>query len=375
LDDQLARTKDGDIKFLEPGEYTVSVKKDGYFSWSKRLTVKENQVTWASPVPNALHLFLKDQPTQDLHAGVDDFQFLGSRLAVAASGTLIIAPLDRPNEAETAALPKPVKRMIVSPNQETIILTGDAAAGSAPAVLAYSARTKQVSDISSLFSVQPDLQFSGNNTLFDLEAGRLYAVNPAARTKKQVLDGVKAYALMQNNLYFVRAAASGTVLFVSGEDGKNAQELSAGLPDFRAGSLFVNYEKQVFLLADQSLYKINAAAEKVADNVTDTYFDPNNSTFMFIHGGEVSNYNFASQRVDFVTRSSDAVKNPVLQQNMSFAFMAKGNNITGLELDLRDRQNEYAFYQGTNLQKFLLDSDAGHLYILDDGELKSVKIR
>lgn len=375
LDDQLARTKDGDIKFLEPGEYAVSIKKDGYFDWSKRLTVKENQVTWASPVPNTLHLFLKDQPATDLRGGVADFILTGDRLAAIASSTLIVTPISNPDQAQETALPKPVSSLIASPDQNTILLTGAADAKGTPAVLSYNARSRQLLDISALFAAAPDLKFSSDGTLFNLENGQLYAIDFSKPAKTPVMDGIRAYALMQSSIYFIKTSGGGNVLYVSGEDGKNVQELAAGLPNFQTGKIFVNYEKQIFVLADQSLYKINAVAEKIADNVTNEYFDPNYTAFMFVHGGEVSNYNFSAQRVDFVTRSGDTVKNPILQQNMSFAFMAKGNDVRGLELDLRDHQNEYNFYSGTDIQKFLLDPNAENIYILDSGELKSLRIR
>jgi len=49
--------------------------------------------------------------------------------------------------------------------------------------------------------------------------------------------------------------------------------------------------------------------------------------------------------------------------------------LEALELDLRDKQNEYNFYQAANGQKFALDAAARKLYILDGGKLLVQNIR
>src|SRR3990167_8788999 len=40
--------KAGSMRFVKPGDYTVTVSKDGYFTWQKRLVVKAGLVTWAA---------------------------------------------------------------------------------------------------------------------------------------------------------------------------------------------------------------------------------------------------------------------------------------------------------------------------------------
>src|SRR5688572_13864453 len=46
------------IRFVLPGEYTVTVSKDGYQSWTKRLTIKSQLVTWANDNRDFISLFL-----------------------------------------------------------------------------------------------------------------------------------------------------------------------------------------------------------------------------------------------------------------------------------------------------------------------------
>ncbi len=40
--------KAGSMRFVKPGDYTVTVSKDGYLTWQKRLVVKAGLVTWAA---------------------------------------------------------------------------------------------------------------------------------------------------------------------------------------------------------------------------------------------------------------------------------------------------------------------------------------
>jgi len=62
LDDKtMSDTTPSTLRFLLPKDYNVSVKKDGYQAWTKRITIKSEIVTWANLNRDFLALFL-EQP-------------------------------------------------------------------------------------------------------------------------------------------------------------------------------------------------------------------------------------------------------------------------------------------------------------------------
>ncbi len=53
----------------------------------------------------------------------------------------------------------------------------------------------------------------------------------------------------------------------------------------------------------------------------------------------------------------------------------ENQNIIALELDRSGQQNMFTLYSGTAIQKYEFDKTSKELLILDNGELKLLKIR
>lgn len=62
------------VRFLLPGDYVVRVEKDGYFSWTKRLSIKSQFVTWANLNLEFITLFLKKPIEQSNQVKLEDLK-------------------------------------------------------------------------------------------------------------------------------------------------------------------------------------------------------------------------------------------------------------------------------------------------------------
>ncbi len=362
----------GDIKFLEPGEYEISIKRDGYFEWSKRLQVKENQVTWANPVPNKIFLFRKDQQPQQLASNITDFSIIGSQVLAVTNGGLSLFSLNTPQASENYPLSEPVDTILAVQGDQAVV---GQSSSTNPALYYFNRSDRKTTDLSSLFSSKPTVKIASDGTLFALDQGSLYRLNPTARTKQLITTHCSAYALEGHNLYYTTDVDSKNTLYVAGLDGHNPQVLFENIPSFLSGDIFITSQKQAFLKADNKLYVIRLGLDLLSDNVDEVDFNQEAGTLLFHHGGEVSNYNFGQQNVDLVTRSDERLASPILDQPTSVAFVIKGNRAEGIELDPRDRQNEYVFYEGKNLTKISLYRQSTALLVLDGGTLQEIKIR
>jgi len=375
INGELELKKSGSVRFLPTKEYEVTVRKDGYFDWSKRLPVTEGQVTWASPEPNKLYLFLKDPRATDIASGVLDFYVGNDFLLYLSQGELVYAQTNDLSRSENFPLPRTAASITASPNGQLFALTS-AAEASSPTVMIFDRGAKTITDISNLFSSLPELKFSADNRLFALQDNILYHVDAKQQAKTAVKEGVAAFVLRENNLYFIGPERDGkNALFVSDLPENPAAKVLDGIPDFNKGQIFVNFERQVLLLLDGSLYKISSGLEKLASNITAQDFDYAESSLVFFHAGELEFYNPFFHNINFINRSGSPITDPSINLGFGNVFFIRDNRLETMELDSRDQQNNYVLYQGTDLQKFLLGPNLIRAYVLDDGKLKVLKIR
>lgn len=375
LNNRLKRRGAGDLKFILPGEYNITLTKPGYQTWSKRLSLQAGQVTWVSPTNAKIYLLVNAPKAQTLADKVVDFYSKDSLLVFLTSDQRLIASDGNPlKESHAHSLPKPADKILSGDGGKNFILTNTSQSIS-PTILIFNLETGNFADLTGLFPTLPKFQFSANGDLFALSGSTLYQINIGNKTKQPVLESVKTFYFQDNSLYFVSQKGSLLTLFVSQAPFNQPQLLLNNLPSFTEAALFVTFEKQIFFSADGSLYKTNSTMEKVADNISQLDFDSFNSSLAIFHSGEFDYLDPFGQNLNFVTRSGLELKNLVIKNNIGFAFYLNNTGLSAIELDRRDNQNQYQLYQGNNIQKFTMDSSGKNVLLLDNGELKSLIIR
>jgi PEGA domain len=376
LDGKLKRQNQGDVKFLVPGAYQVQIKKTGYSDWSKRLNVEAGQVTWASPAYSSVYLFLKNPPVQTLAPGVLDFYARGKNLFYLTAQSAIVTASDNFSSQQVYPLPKSVTKILAYDDSgKNFALAGASPSNSVQTLLIFSQDSGGFTDISSMFTDSPKIQFDQNGRLYALSNSIFYSVNLQNKTKTAVLSGIKSFYFQGTQLYYIQQTATSFSLFVSPAPFSQGQLLVAGLPDIDPGDLFVTFEKEIFLLADSKLYLASSGMRQISDNISGFYFNPNDSFLSIIHSGEFDYYDPLASNLNFVTRSSEPLTNPRVLTSVGNAFFLQGNRLLAIELDARDNQNQYQLYQGADIQKFFIDDAGKNVLLLDSGELKSLVIR
>lgn len=375
INGQLKRTGSGDIKFLLPGQYQVEIKKDGYQTWQKRLDIAAGKVTWASQGTNNLNLLFSEAEQKLLANQVLDFYSRGNELVYLTRDGLIVSSPQDLNNRKSYPLAKIFNNILAADQAGENFLLTNTATASPPTLLSVSLNKNTILDISGLFPSVSKMQFGDNGEIYALSGSNLYRIDPDSKNKTLLFSGVKAFYWQNGNLYLVEAKNQNYSLSVSPSPFTDSQTLLTGLPVFEQGELFVNFNKKIFLTADGSLYLLNSIAEPLADNITNLSSKQPDSPLTFVHAGELDYYNDLSNRLSFVTRSNQSLSNPIIRDDLGYAFFVKNNSFLAVELDTRDSQNQNTLYQGKNLQKFFLDSGGKTALLLDDGELKSLIIR
>ena len=370
LNNKLKRESSGDIKFILPGEYDVTVKKDGYFTWSKRLSVESGQVAWGSPAYNKIYLLLKNPLAQKLADNVIDAYGESDNLVYLSKSNLNIIPMANPTTAKTFPLPFELNKIVTADaDLNNIILSA-----SGTKLTLFNKPTEKFLDLSAMFENGAEFGFNGND-IYALSSGTLFSVDPNKKIKNQLFSDVKAFYFQDNLLYFVQNTSSQKpALYTSQAPFSSSQVLLNNLPDFSVGKLFITYEKQIFLLADKTLYLANSTMEKMVEDISFSNFQKTDSALALIHLGQADFFDPLAHNFNYVTRTTENLNSLIVRNSIGQAFYISSGKINSIELDTRDKQNQHLLYNGT-AEKFFVDRAAKNIILLDGGILKSMVIR
>ena len=378
LNNKLARKGSGDVKFLLPDEYQVAFKKTGYFDWNKRLEILPGQVTWANQFYNTIYLLENNQPAKTIANNVLNFYYQGNQIVYLTPSTTNVSSIKNLSQTQSFLLPKPVNNILTADyNNKNFVFVNSGASTTNPTILVFNSDSGVFRDISQLFNEIPKMQFSQNDQLYALDGLNLYLINPALGTKTLFLKNVRAFNFQGNDLYFIQKQSQGSSLFISQQPYTQEQIILNTLPAFTIADLKVTYQKQIFLLADHNLYLANASMELLADNVDLWDFESADSAVAVLHSSEFGYYDTSAfgGSLNLITRSDEPLSAISVKPEIGYAFFNRDNSVNAIELDTRNNQNQYTLYSGTNIQKFIVDDQARNIVLLDNGELKSLKIR
>ncbi len=376
LNGKLASKTSADIKFLPPKEYDITVNQPGYRPWEKRLRVTEGKVTWASPPSGYIYLFLASPASMTLASDAADFYASPeyNLIAILTKNSLVLTSAANPAQSQVYPLPAPAASLTASPDGRQFILNGSGTA--TPAILYFNIADKKFINLRPLFpTTTPSWLYDGNGKLYALSGKQLFAIDPAAGQKRLLQTELLAATFQDENLYGLQQQGTTTALSIWTNPAGAGQAIITGLPLFHSASLFVSFEKQIFLLADSALYKADLGLTPLADNISAWDFNQQESSLIFFHDGELDYFNPFDNTIDLITRRGGPITDPLLRLSLNNAFLNEGNRIKALELDTRDHQNEYDLYNGTDIIKFSLNDSGTELLVLDGSTLKLLTIR
>lgn len=372
INGKLAKTSEGNVKFLKPGGYYVALEKNGYQKWSKRLEIDSGQVTWANPENNKIFLFAELPENFKIDEGAKDFFSQNDKTYYLANNSLTIVTKNFFEKKETYDLPKPINLIKDFFAKDFLFLTQkEEQTGKLDGLILFDVKNKKFINFSDFIDPNTEIQVSPQNEIFFLKKDNLYKTD-YNKTKTDLVDSnIKEFLFEGNNFYYIKNNG----LFVSAGPNQEAIKIIDNLPEFNFAKIFVNFNKQVYLQLDDTLYKINSILEKLADNVININFNQIDSSMVIVSGSEILRTRQNKDKLEFITRSAETVKNPELADKIGYCLFIKNNKIIALELDARDKQNEFTLYQGKDVLKFEIDASGENITVLDGSELKNIKIR
>jgi hypothetical protein len=403
LNAKLADATPSTIRFLTPGDYNVLIKKEGYFDWSKRLTVNAQYVTFASSNTKSVTLFFSKPSAEKIKDGVVNF-FTGSkRILYLTADALYLGNISSPTETQQLKLPDafvaqsttqaaPAASAIqitASPDENYFLLSN------ANFAAVFDTARNTITDISAVVApgldAEKQIQFSPDNKLYYLSKGVLYQIDWQGGTKKIVLQNVLSFFATENIIYFISPSAISSAaapslsnpsetLFQAQIPTLDRSQLISGLPNWANSKIYLSAQNQIFIVADSSLYAVANNIARVADFVENIKIFSQLGLVMYSTNNEIGIYDYlngngANSRNQTVTRSSSEIKNPVAFPDLGWIFFENNGQLRNIEIDNRDHQNNYTFANLSANAKFFVDSGAENIFLLDNGNLSRLTIR
>ncbi|GAC1412259.1 MAG: hypothetical protein NVSMB66_0820 [Candidatus Doudnabacteria bacterium] len=389
LDGKKYGTTNTNIRFITPGDYNIEIKKDKYFTWSKRLNIREQFVTTANLNLTALTLFLSE-PNKILLAKDVTNLFAGDqRLIYLQNNKIITADISNPLKTYQIQLPDSTSNFeITASSDENYFLFQNP-----QYTELLDARANKLIDLTDLITKQAaytstsnfqasdtQLMFSDSDELFQLQSGSVYKIDLQNLTKKVIIDNVLAFYPTGQNIYYIAVdAPTGQPIHYTLNHAEAPQYqpsvLLSDLPPFHTAELYLSDRNQLFILGDGSIYSLDNGLHKLTDYVKSASIDNESKKLLYSTSNEINSYDLANGSVSLITRSSSEIKNPIAVFKLGWIFLQSNGQLSALELDNRDHQNNYSFARISDNAKFYVDKKAKNIYLLNNGELDQLVIR
>ncbi len=372
LNGEMAGRTPATLRFLKPGEYSIRIHSDGYFDWTKRLEIKPSIVTWANQNVEKI-LLIKQQPAS-LTMGVDvlDFALAGEQIIYLTAENLVVASSAAPGQSQNFLLPQTFTQLVEFENPGIYLLRNSKAS------LIFSLTDKKFTDASALLDPGSHVAMSPGGTLLSLEQGELFEID-FNRSRKTLLAGnISAFALLGGDLYYLKLEKKQNTLLVTplAELRRNpGTALLSGIPAAQTSDIIVTPHKEIALVLDDALYRVNSALEPIAANVVDYYFDAADDVLAITTPGELAYYSFADNATRLITRASANMTNARVHAAAGYAFFIMQNQLHALELDNRDGQNDYVIAGNLISPSFTINNSSDIIYLISNGILTAIKTR
>ncbi|HEX3095614.1 MAG TPA: PEGA domain-containing protein [Patescibacteria group bacterium] len=373
IDDKDHSSTPAIARFLTQGEYQVTIKKDGYYDWQKRLAIQAGQVTYAQEGVTEVQLIKKSEPKTLVASGVKSFALVKDVIWYATDHAIVHAPLSSPDQQTKIALPfTPTTVARLRSSNYLLVRNG-------------SSETVAVNtDDNSIFTVPfggvvPESSLMApDGTFFVLTGEILHAYNPQTKAEKIISSNVVAFTMTGSNAYF--ASRDGTISTAAwnGTEMTDSQNLISGANIVSGeNTLIITDRKELFLKDTKgALWRVNQSLEPVAPSVASVSLDPDTDELTFQTASELWFYNFITHKPQLLTRnSSSKINDLVIRSAIGYGFVGNQTGLEAIEIDNRDKSNRYVLILNKQVWQIALSTNQKTILALVDDSLVSLEIR
>lgn len=354
------------IRFLNPSDYFVEIKKEGYRNWSKRLTIQASKVTGINLGVEALYLFKNDESTSEIDTGVKNYFVKSGDILYVTDSQLIRAKSKDLANKTFLSLPKAEYQITHSSNSNYFIFS------SVTKKFLYSFGNNTLKDITSVVGLNSDVRALDNGNLAWINNNALF-IKRGENKPVQYSKNATALTSLSEGVYFSDTLNKNSQIWFldAGRENATPELILSTTTQFSKPELMVNPGKAVFVLDNENLYRVGVELKRVIGQVKTVNLDEVSGYLSIASAGELNYYNPEGEQLVLVSRSLASYSSPLVRPSIGYSFAITDNEVKAIELDGRDRPNVYSFGSAKENGKILISEDLKYLYILTEGKLTS----
>ncbi|PJA94062.1 MAG: hypothetical protein CO133_00765 [Candidatus Komeilibacteria bacterium CG_4_9_14_3_um_filter_37_5] len=357
------------IKRLPVGDYEITIKKDGYHSWQKKITVVAGMTTFiedivlytdnaprefsnfqlqsyfVSSANNLLMLTIKDNSYQLLYFDLNFNQLKK------------IKSWDLANKIELLAWSPNERKYIYRENNKFYWTSIDGLTTS-----------KDISNNKSYLVNFTWHEFADNKIystinnqvkLLDLNLNRLESISSQA--SQVITDHNKSYILTAADNKFKSVL---TELGIDVEHDRIILPFTSEVTVIKNGPVlsFIDQANNFLYLIDTPIKKTLANYKLIPYVKAAQWYAPQQDKILYWNDNEIQIYYWHKKQYQNVFRSSAVIKNANWHPNGSYIFFYENNTIRLTELDERDFKNTIDLVQDNNIDRFFVNNKGDVIY-------------
>ncbi len=357
-------------RFLTQGEYVFTLRKEGYYDWSKRLPIESSKVTYAQEGVSEVQLIKKTEPRILLQqSGITSFVLLNDQLWFSRGKQIVHAPLENLQNEKITQLSSPTNTLAVLRNKRHIYIGNNTVLNTSRNAL----YKLPVSAAEPVLSAAKIAVTPNDIILYLNQSNNLYAFNPSNGKETLIRQNVSALTMLDNIGYFSEGQSISTA-FWNGSDFREFQTLAANVPP--AEELHITDNKELFCVCDKKLQRVGQQLELVASKANVHLDLKTNELAMITTSNELMFYNFLTSKPQLLTRGNLKSENAFLiRSSIGYGFIGNESGLEAIEIDSRDKQNRYQLISGKQVWQIAITENQKTILVLMDGSIAALDIR
>jgi hypothetical protein len=339
------------IRFLLPRDYNVSVTKDGYQTWTKRLPIESQKANWANLDREFLALFLNN-PAKGEETGIKAFYKNPDNQSVVLirdSSAVFRDDSGRDHDLNTFDLWTQLSPLNLPDDTMYYLLSAN--------------RPSPIS-LEELPAVAK-LQSNGDYTV--ALVGAEAKVFDGRGNLAQSYPNVSEFTLDGSTLWLTSGASLAAVDLRSGRQNPIVGNLPA------ANTRVIRGDGNTFLLAGKTLYILNDKADWIYNNADYAYWFENSQQLVYGNSHEIFVFTTYNQRNELILRSSSDLFQPIVNAETGYVFFGNEGKIKAIELDGRDHRNIYTIADAQ--KSFMVNKNGKQIFVIGDASVANWTIR
>ncbi|MFA6422006.1 MAG: PEGA domain-containing protein [Candidatus Buchananbacteria bacterium] len=353
------KTTPAEIKNVLPGDYEITINKEGYHPWNKKLPVYENSTTFAEKII----LWRDDEPkiikenSSKLWSYAPDKQQIA---LVDEKNGLYIFSLNDSSLKYLGTADKNTNQIIWSQNNKKIALANGEGKDKFFDVYELSAADHKWQTISGYETISWPL--NGNEDfIYGLNSEGIWSVNLKNNSKQLLADreDIDDFLIDSASLYLISKKQ------IIRQDLNNPAKKQAIAQTERTGYKFLREENNKLILSDNlgniAVIDKNNAFKPIEINAKNIEWR-NSNIFLYYNDFEIAIVNLEKDKKTIITRVSRQISMAIWHDQGRDIIYSSGNNINIIEIDDRELRNIVSLTDNTRADFLATSANGKTLY-------------